>query len=211
MPPAPSWRISAKCLSPLGFRLWVSPVLCSSAVHLACLRVLAVADSWVNTSKQERNDMNDPFREPCPEPYPACVLSRFRWDRSSVMVHPSGTVPHTGLPCLCTPALLQVSSDEGGMLSTRLAWGPWVPPGAGGSGGRAGWARARLALPVMSPICELSQEHSPPSRRHLAVGMEFTSPALSLLPPDAAGCPGLGVESPQALAPQQPRQSHPFT
>lgn len=32
--------------------------------------------------------MNDPFHEPCPEPYPACVLSRFRWDRSSVMVPP---------------------------------------------------------------------------------------------------------------------------
>lgn len=122
-----------------------------------------------------------------------------------------GTVPHIGLPCLCTPALLQASSDEGGMLSTRLAWGPRFPPGAGGSGGRAGWARARLALPVLSPICDLSQEHSPSSCKHLAVGMEFTSPALSLLPPDVARCPGLGVESPQALAPQQPWRSHPFT
>lgn len=94
--------------------------------------------------------MNDPFHEHCPEPYPACVLSRFRWDGSSVKVHPRGTMPHIGPPCLCTPALLQATSDEGGMLSTRLVRGPWIPPGAGGSGGRGGCTGARLALPVLS-------------------------------------------------------------
>lgn len=69
------------------------------------------------------------------------------------MAHPSGTMARVGPPCLCTPALLQVRSEEGGVLSTRLAWGSLLGQGALGAGLAGpgpGWHCLSCPLPVSS-------------------------------------------------------------
>lgn len=108
-----------------------------------------------------------------------------------------------GVSCLQTHTLLQGRVfDGGGMLSTVLAWGRWVPPGVGGYGSRAdlgtgpGWH-------CLSTTCKRGRERGHcaclPSGAWL-MGTGFSSPGLSLPTSDAAGCPGLHVESLQGLA-----------
>ena len=98
------------------------------------------------------------------------------------------------------------------MLSAVLARERWVPPGAGGYGGRAGLGTGP-GWHCLSTTHKHGQERGRcahlPSGAWLA-GTGFSSPALSLPPSHAAGHPGLHAESLQGLAPQQPRLGDPF-